>query len=140
MLTNRAQEMRQNLKPKDEQIDDLKDQLANLEEVLEKEMAKTTKLGETLNKQNSKKTQYELELKRQQDCTLEKRAIVLKFAKDVHSIVQKQDDKQYITGIMKLNQDYVLSQVAYSANGKKRDPETLEELNKQFKYMEDLIS
>jgi len=81
--------MRQNLKPKDEQIDDLKDQLANLEEVLEKEMAKTTKLGETLNKQNSKKTQYELELKRQQDFTKEKRAIVLKFAKDVHNIVQK---------------------------------------------------
>jgi hypothetical protein len=59
---------------------------------------------------------------------VEKRAIVLKFAKDVHSIVQKQDDKQYIVGIMKLNQDYVLSQVAYSTNGKKRDPEALEEL------------
>jgi chromosome segregation ATPase len=46
--------MRQNLKPKDEQIDDLKDQLANLEEVLEKEMSKLTKLGETVNKQRSK--------------------------------------------------------------------------------------
>lgn len=31
---------------------------------------------------------------------------------------------------MKLNQDYVLSQVAYQENGKKRDPEALEELNK----------
>jgi hypothetical protein len=30
--------------------------------------------------------------------------------------------------------------VAYTANGKKREPETLEELNKQLKYMEDLIS
>ena len=45
-----------------------------------------------------------------------------------------------MTGIMKLNQDYVLSQVAYSSTGKKRDPEALEELNKQLKYMEDLIT
>jgi hypothetical protein len=41
---------------------------------------------------------------------------------------------------MKLNQDYVLSQVAYQENGKKRDPEALEELNKQLKYMEDMIT
>lgn len=103
-------------------------------------MSKLTKLGETINKQSSKIKQYDLDLKRQEALTQEKRAIVLKFAKDVHSIVQKQDDKQYITGIMKLNQDYVLSQVAYNQNGKKRDPEALEELNKQFKYMEDLIT
>lgn len=103
-------------------------------------MSKLTKLGETVNKQSSKIKQYDLDLKRQESLTQEKRAIVLKFAKDVHSIVQKQDDKQYITGIMKLNQDYVLSQVAYNHSGKKRDPEALEELNKQFKYMEDLIT
>lgn len=64
----------------------------------------------------------------------------MKFAQDVHKIVQTQDDKQYVTGIMKLNQDYVLSQVAYQENGKKRDPEALEELNKQLKYMEEMIT
>jgi len=50
VLTSRAQEMRQNLKPKDEQIDQLKDQLANLEEVLEREMQRLTEVGEKVNK------------------------------------------------------------------------------------------
>lgn len=59
-----------------------------------------------------------------------KKAIILKFAQDVHKIVSTKDEKQYITGIMKLNQDYVMSQSAYTGNDKKRDPEVIEELNR----------
>lgn len=50
------------------------------------------------------------------------------------------DEKQYITGIMKLNQDYVMSQSAYTGNDKKRDPEVIEELNRQLRYMERSIA
>jgi hypothetical protein len=46
--------MRQNLKPKDEQIDDLKDQLANLEDVLEKEIQKCSEVGERVGRQKAK--------------------------------------------------------------------------------------
>eukprot|EP00351_Strombidinopsis_sp_SopsisLIS2011_P001471 CAMPEP_0116872534 /NCGR_PEP_ID=MMETSP0463-20121206/3304_1 /TAXON_ID=181622 /ORGANISM="Strombidinopsis sp, Strain SopsisLIS2011" /LENGTH=94 /DNA_ID=CAMNT_0004512891 /DNA_START=2113 /DNA_END=2397 /DNA_ORIENTATION=+ len=41
---------------------------------------------------------------------------------------------------MKLNQDYVMSQAAYQDQGKKRDPEALEELDRQLRYMERSIA
>jgi len=69
-----------------------------------------------------------------------KKAIILKFAQDVHKIVSTKDDKAYIMGIMKLNQDYVMSQQAYLSNDKKRDPEVIEELNRQLRYMERSIA
>lgn len=57
--------MRESLKPKDMQIEGLKDQLSKLEEVLEKEMQKLKTLGEVINKQESKQNQYQADLKRQ---------------------------------------------------------------------------
>ena len=50
------------------------------------------------------------------------------------------NDQAYITGLMKLNQDYVKSEVAYKDNAKKRDPEAIEELDKQLHYMERTIA
>lgn len=41
---------------------------------------------------------------------------------------------------MKLNQDYVMSQAAYQDLGKKKDPEALEELDRQLRYMERSIA
>lgn len=58
----------------------------------------------------------------------------------MHKIVSTKDDKAYIMGIMKLNQDYVMSQQAYLSNDKKRDPEVIEELNRQLRYMERSIA
>lgn len=59
----------------------------------------------------------------------------------MHKIVQTKDEKAYVTGVMKLNQDYVMSQAAYmesgsSSAGGKKDPEALEELDRQLRYME----
>jgi len=58
----------------------------------------------------------------------------------VHKIVQTKDEKAYVTGVMKLNQDYVMSQAAYQDLGKKKDPEALEELDRQLRYMERSIA
>ena len=44
---------------------------------------------------------------------------------------------------MKLNQDYVMSQAAYQeamGKGGKKDPEALEELDRQLRYMERSIA
>ena len=45
---------------------------------------------------------------------------------------------------MKLNQDYVMSQAAYQdvagGGNKKKDPEALEELDRQLRYMERSIA
>ena len=58
----------------------------------------------------------------------------------MHKIVQTKDEKSYVTGVMKLNQDYVMSQAAYQDLGKKKDPEALEELDRQLRYMERSIA
>jgi hypothetical protein len=51
-------------------------------------MKELTIIGELVNKQTSQINQYNSDLKRQQDVTKEKRGVVLKFAQDVHKIVQ----------------------------------------------------
>jgi predicted nucleic acid-binding Zn-ribbon protein len=50
VLTHRTTEMRASLEPKEQQIENLKDQLLNLEKVFEKQMQKMTQLGEELSK------------------------------------------------------------------------------------------
>jgi len=58
----------------------------------------------------------------------------------VHKIVSTKDDKAYVTGIMKLNQDYVMSQSAYTGNDNKREKEVIHELSTQLTYMEESMA
>ena len=132
--------MRQSLEPKEEQIDNLKDQLLKLEEDFEDQYSQITHYGEELRKHQSKIDSVGIEITQQEEKTKEKKAIILKFAQDVQKIVQMKNDQAYITGLMKLNQDYVKSEVAYKDNAKKRDPEAIEELDKQLHYMERTIA
>lgn len=46
------------------------------------------------------------------------------------------DDKQFVTGLMKLNQDYVMSEKAYTDSDKKQEPEVLQDMNRKLEYME----
>ncbi len=98
-------------------------------------------LGEELAKKQSKINQLNLDLNSQREATAEQEKTILKFAQDVHKIVQTKDEKAYVVGVMKLNQDYVMSQAAYQDLGKgKKDPEALEELDRQLRYMERSIA
>jgi hypothetical protein len=72
-------------------------------------MQKMNILGEELSKKQSKINQLNSDVTNQKDNTNEKEKTILKFAQDVHKIVQTKDEKAYVTGIMKLNQDYVMS-------------------------------
>ena len=58
----------------------------------------------------------------------------------MHKIVSTKDDKAYANGIIKPNQDYVMSQSAYSGSSKKRDPEQLEQLASRLRYAEESIA
>lgn len=132
VLTHRTTEMRASLEPKEQRIEDLKDQLLNLEKVFEQQMKKMNQLGKELAKRQSKINTLHLDLGQQKEATAEQEKTIIKFASDVHKIVQTKDEKAYVTGVMKLNQDYVMSTVAYEeALGKgKKDPEALEELDR----------
>ena len=70
---------------------------------------------------------------KQQQTTEEKHKIVLKFAQDVYKIVQTRDDKAYQRGLMQLNQNYVMSEAAYTETGKKKDVEQIEQLDRRLR-------
>ena len=72
--------------------------------------------------------------------TEERYKIILKFAQDVYKIVQTKDDKAYRQGLMQLNQNYVMSEAAYTDNGKKKDVEKIEQLDRELRYMERSIA
>ena len=121
MLTHRAKEMQQSLQPKEEQIDNLKDQLLKLEEDFEAQSGTLQAHAESLGKMQSKMVQIGIDIADQEDKTKDKKAIILKFQQDVQKIVDTKNENEYITGLMKLNQDYVKSDLAYRDQGKKRD-------------------
>lgn len=45
----------------------------------------------------------------------------------MQKIVDTKNENEYLTGLMKLNQDYVNSDLAYRDQGKKRDADQIEE-------------
>ena len=95
--------------------------------------------SERLSKNASKMKQLEKDLSRQKTETENKKAICLKFAQDVHKIVSTKDDKAYVVGIMKLNQEYVNTQSPTKNQVKKKNTEVIEDLYKILKSTEDTI-
>lgn len=69
VLTHRTTEMRASLEPKEQRIEDLKDQLLNLEKVFERQMQRMNQLGEELAKKQSKINQLNLDLTGQKEAT-----------------------------------------------------------------------
>lgn len=80
VLTHRTTEMRASLEPKEQRIEDLKDQLLNLEKVFERQMQRMNQLGEELAKKQSKINQGYLDLQKQRDATAEQDKTIMKFA------------------------------------------------------------
>lgn len=70
------------------------------------------KLAELRSRVKSKRKDLALQRKNSQI----KKAYILKFIQDVYKIVSTKDDKQYVQGMMKLNQDYVMCQSEYTAS------------------------
>jgi len=95
--------MRDNLKPKDAQIQNLKDQYLKLEEVFDMQMKKLGVWETEMHRVKSQIQQKNIEVKKQRAVEESKQALILKFALDVHKIVQTKDDKAYAKGIMQLN-------------------------------------
>ena len=140
MLTHRTTEMRASLEPKEQQIESLKDQLLHLEKVFEKQMKNMNHLEDELSKRDSKIKQIDAELAKQKAVTNDKQKTIFKIVNDIHKYVQSKDEKSYVAGLMQLNQDYVMPRITELLEKKKKDPETIEELDRQLRYMERSIA
>lgn len=140
VLTHRATEMRASLEPKEQQIESLKEQILNLEKVFEQQMKSLNESKKDLEKKQFKITQLSKELNAQKNTTKEKEKFIFKIITDIHTYVQDKDEKSYAAGLMKLNQDYVTPNAPELLDKKKKDPETIEELDRQLRYMERSIT
>jgi len=58
----------------------------------------------------------------------------------INKIVQEKDENQYISGLMKIYKKNVRDFADEILEKKKKDPETIEELDRQLKYMEKSIN
>lgn len=132
--------MRASLEPKEQQIESLKEQILNLEKVFEQQMKSMLESKKDLEKKQFKITQLSKELNAQKNITNEKEKTIFKIITDIHTYVQNKDEKSYAAGLMKLNQDYVRPRASELLEKKKKDPETIEELDRQLRYMERSIT
>jgi len=132
--------MRASLEPKEQQIESLKEQILNLEKVFEQQMKSMLESKKDLEKKQFKITQLSKELNAQKNITKEKEKTIFKILSDIHTYVQNKDEKSYAAGLMKLNQDYVRPRASELLEKRKKDPETMEELERQLRYMERSIT
>ena len=65
---------------------------------------------------------------------------ISEFVSTIHAIVQKKDEKEYINDLMLLFKRFVKPHADEIQDKKRKDPETIEELDRQLKYMENYIS
>ena len=140
VLTHRATEMRASLEPKEQQIESLKEQILNLEKVFEQQMKAMSDAKKEEEKNEFKINQLKKELNAQKNITKEKEKTIFKIITDIHNYVQSKDEKSYAAGLMQLNQDYVKPRASDLLEKKKKDPETIEELDRQLRYMERSIT
>ena len=62
------------------------------------------------------------------------------FIQELQKIMQKENDNEKISGLMKIYKSNVKDHADEVLEKKKKDPETIEELDKHLKYMEKSIS
>ena len=81
-----------------------------------------------------------IQMKDEKTKTKEKENVVQSFVNKVHETAQnKNDERMYIKGLMEIYETYVKKYSDEILEKKKKDPETIEELDRQLKYMEKSI-
>ena len=132
VLTHRTQEMKASLEPKEQQIENLKEQLLELEQVFEKQSKAMKGLEEDVEKREKKIKELDKMKDVEKAKTKEKERTVQKFVNDVHKIVSKDktDEREYIKGLMIIYEEYVKKYSEEILEKKKKDPETIEELDR----------
>ena len=72
---------------------------------------------------------HNLVMKEKNSTKLEEKTIQ-GFVNEIHKIVQQKDEKSYVTGLMKIYEKYVKQYSDEILEKKKKDPETIEELDR----------
>lgn len=87
-----------------------------LEEEVERKEARLERLKEELLNEKARARHHE--------------KTISDFVSTIHTIVQKKDEKEYINDLMKLFQKFVKPHAEEIQDKKRKDPETIEELDR----------
>ena len=101
-MTHRTQEMKASLEPKEQQIENLKEQLLDLEKVFEKQSKAMQNLKDDVDRRQGKIDELGNFLLQEKNQTKQKEKTIQCFVNDIHKIVQHKDEKLYVTGLMKI--------------------------------------
>lgn len=147
--------MKASLEPKEQQIENLKESLNNLEKVFKKQLGALKHLEDDVGKREAKKTEYKQKVAKEKERTKNREVFISQFVNDVHTAYESRNQDTYIEKLMDIYINYVslsgvdstkLQKLVGTANltdeileNKKKDPEVIEELDRQLQYMEKSI-
>lgn len=122
--------MKASLEPKEQQIENLKEKLLELEEGFQHQSKAINTLEGDVQKKEEKINEMELKLTKEKFKTKSKEQIINNFVNDVHKAYKTKNDEEYIKGLMSIYNMYVRQHTDEILENKKKDPETIEELDR----------
>eukprot|EP00743_Colponemidia_sp_Colp-15_P006147 GILK01006607.1.p1 GENE.GILK01006607.1~~GILK01006607.1.p1 ORF type:complete len:1413 (-),score=360.36 GILK01006607.1:147-4334(-) len=137
VLDFRLQEMRQTLEPKEIQIDHLKEQLMELESEFEKQLRTVSELETVIEQKNQKIHRLSDDMKHVQEKVTDRDAFISRFTHDLTRTVTGKEPREWPDELRRLYQTYVKKDAVEKPQ---KDPESVEEMERQIRYMERSIS
>ena len=147
--------MKASLEPKEQQIENLKESLNNLEKVFKKQLNALKHLEDDVLKKKEKIDEYKRKVTKEKERTKNREVFISLFVNDVNTAYESRNQDIYIEKLMDIYINYVslsggesskLQKLVGTANltdeileNKKKDPEVIEELDRQLQYMEKSI-
>ena len=132
VLDARKKEILDEIQPKDQEIVLLKKKLKRIHNDCDKER----KLNQDLRKKMEEKVEIQKKLQEERKAkkgqTKEREKKLRDILNDVHAVVNNQDTKNWVDEIKKLYKKYVTSELGKVS---KKDPECIEEMEEQIRYM-----
>lgn len=108
----------------------MKEQLLELEQVFEMQTKAMNGLQSDVERRKTKIEELRAVLKAEKEKTKEKENVVQSFVNKVHETIQRKNEKAYIKGLMDIYETYVKKYSEEIVEKKKKDPETIEELDR----------
>jgi chromosome segregation ATPase len=137
VLSFRTTEMRKSLEPKEAQIEKLKEELFNLEREFEA-MLKTSQVqNEKLLKKDEKIKIMTNNIKELSETIKKRENLINQIVMDIHDCVKSKDQKEWVSEMKTLYQNYVIPQEVKQSG---HDPRGVEEMGRQISHLEKSIN
>lgn len=139
VLTHLTQDVKASLEPREKQIEDLKENLIDYERTFNKQSIEIKRQQENAKNREKQITELQELIKKERLSTKKQEKKIADFISKINTIVQEKDDNKQIASLMAIYQANLKEYSEELLDKKKKDPETIIELDKQLKYMEKSI-